>query len=241
MKRLAALLFSILCLAGCGQAGTMQAPPPAHPPDLSGLFVQNVAQRLAALPGDPFTHKSASATSKAGDPINLVFVGSSDQVRSALAQAGWVSADPIDLASSLNIASAVAFHRPYPTAPVSALYEFGRAQDLAYQRNSDDAISRDHCRLWRCPKSDAQGHEVWLVNAAKDADVRVLGGPTHVIAPTLDAERDYLAATLLATGRVSDDYRIAGIGHPYQGLNGEGDPYDTDGMARVLDLSAHGS
>lgn len=237
MKRLATLLSLALCLTGCGHTALVQAPAPAHGPDLSGLFVQNVAQRLESLPCDPLTHKGASASSKPGDPINMVFVGSANQVRAALAEAGWTPADPITLASSLDIAAAVALHRPYAAAPVSALYAFGRVQDMAYQRNSDDAISRDHCRLWRSPTPDKAGHAVWVVNAAKDADVRVVGGPTHVIAPDVDTERDYVAGTLIATGHVRDDYQIPGLGGAYQGVNGEGDPYHTDGMVRVLDLS----
>ena len=65
-----------------------------------------------------------------GDPLNVGLVGSHDEVVRALLAANWFPADPITLRSSLGIARSVLQKRPYPTAPVSSLYLFGRQQDL---------------------------------------------------------------------------------------------------------------
>src|SRR6266436_1267419 len=57
-----------------------------------------------------------------GDPINMVFVGSKDQIMHSFQQAGWLLPDPITLQTSEKIAVASLAHRSYPTAPVSNLY-----------------------------------------------------------------------------------------------------------------------
>src|SRR6266567_694418 len=73
-----------------------------------------------------------------GDPINMVFVGSKDQIMHSFQQAGWLLPDPITLQTSEKIAVASLAHRSYPTAPVSNLYVFGRVQDLAFEKPTND-------------------------------------------------------------------------------------------------------
>ena len=67
------------------------------------------------------------------DPVNLVLVGTLDQLRAAFAAIGWVEADKLTLASSWRMAKAFVLNRPYPAAPFSTLYLFGRGQDIGFQ------------------------------------------------------------------------------------------------------------
>ena len=71
----------------------------------------------------------------AGDPLNVALVGDEAELVAAMLAAGWHPADPITLESSLRIAESVVLHRPDPDAPVSALYVFGRRQDLAFEQD----------------------------------------------------------------------------------------------------------
>src|SRR5258706_4525448 len=61
------------------------------------------------------THTQAGAE---GDPINLVFVGTKEQILHSFQQAGWLIPDAITLQASANIATASLADRTYPTAPV---------------------------------------------------------------------------------------------------------------------------
>ncbi|ODA66132.1 hypothetical protein A7A08_02985 [Methyloligella halotolerans] len=74
-----------------------------------------------------------------GDPVNLALIGTEDELRAAFGAAGWHTADPLGLTSSLHMAQAFLLNRPYPTAPFSTLYLFGRGQDLGFQKPIGDS------------------------------------------------------------------------------------------------------
>src|SRR5207245_8525937 len=88
------------------------------------------------------THTKSGAE---GDPLNLVFIGSKDQITHSFQQAGWLIPDPITLQTSEKIAVDSLAHRSYPTAPVSNLYVFGRVQDLAFEKPTNDVQNRGAC------------------------------------------------------------------------------------------------
>ena len=121
--------------------------------------------------------------------------------------AGWHPADPITLRTSLRIAESVVLHRPDPDAPVSALYLFGRKQDLAFEQDvGGSADERHHVRWWRVDTEDVDGRPLWIGDAAFDRGAGIshrTGQITHHIAPDIDAERDYLMAGLAQAGRLA--------------------------------------
>ena len=61
-----------------------------------------------------------------GDAVNVAFVGTEEDLHRALAAAGWYAADPITLKTSIRIAADCVLRKPYPHAPVSDLYLWGR-------------------------------------------------------------------------------------------------------------------
>jgi hypothetical protein len=84
-----------------------------------------------------------------GDPVNLALIGTLVQLRAAFAAAGWAGADSLGLASSWRMARAFVVNKPYPTAPFSTLYLFGRSQDIGFQQAIDDSPRRrHHVRFW---------------------------------------------------------------------------------------------
>src|SRR5262245_39843880 len=68
-----------------------------------------------------------------GDPTNVGLIGAEADVIGIMLAAKWHPADPITLRSSVRIAAASLLHRPYPDAPVSNLYLWGRKENLAFQ------------------------------------------------------------------------------------------------------------
>jgi hypothetical protein len=150
------------------------------------------------------THTRSGA---AGDPINLVFVGTKDQIMHSFQQAGWLLPDPITSQTSAKIAADSLAHRSYPTAPVSNLYVFGRIQDLAFEKPTNDVQNRGHIRLWKTGTL-VGGQLVWVGQASYDSGIELSATthlPTHHIAPTVDLERNAVGADLEKTGLVREE------------------------------------
>jgi LssY C-terminus len=175
-----------------------------------------------------------------GDPLNVGLIGSREDVVRAMHGAEWYPADPVTLRSSIDIIGSVVFDRPYARAPVSPLFYEGRREDLAYEKPlGDSARHRHHVRIWQVLQSGKEGRPVWLGSATFDQHVGVseyTGQVTHDIAPDIDKERDFFAASLANAGMVNAIYEVSGVGPTLNGRNGEGSRYFTDGEIRMLNL-----
>ncbi|MGF6425495.1 LssY C-terminal domain-containing protein [Bradyrhizobium elkanii] len=92
-----------------------------------------------------------------GDPVNVVLVGTLQQLRGAFAALGWSEADRLSLASSWGMVRAFVLNTPYPTAPFSTLHLFGRGQDIGFQKAIDNSPrKRHHVRFWALSQTRAQ-------------------------------------------------------------------------------------
>ena len=116
-----------------------------------------------------------------GDPVNVALVGTLAQLRAAFAALGWSEADRLGLASSWGMIRAFVFNSPYPTAPFSTLYLFGRGQDVGFQKAIDNSPrKRHHIRFWslslvRAEDTWAGGSaSFWLTTDRPPDDERVL-------------------------------------------------------------------
>lgn len=84
-----------------------------------------------------------------GDPVNLALIGEFEKLRAAFAKAGWTEADPLGVVSYWRMVVAFVSNRPYPAAPFSTLYLFGRGQDIGFQKAIDGTPrKRHHTRFW---------------------------------------------------------------------------------------------
>jgi LssY C-terminus len=182
------------------------------------------------------THTQSGA---AGDPINLVFVGSKDQITRSFQQAGWLIPDAITPQTSAKIAADSLAHKSYPTAPVSNLYVFGRVQDLAFEKPTNDVQNRGHIRLWKTGTLIG-GQLVWVGQASYDSGIELSSTnhfPTHHIAPTVDLERNTIGADLEKTGLVKEEADAAFTPPILYARNGGGDYYESDGDVLVLNYT----
>jgi hypothetical protein len=175
----------------------------------------------------------------------VALVGTECQVVEALLRAGWHPADPITVRSCLRIAASTVFHRPYPDAPVSNLYLWGRKQDLAFEQPvGHDARRRHHVRLWLSPQADQEGRPLWFGAATFDTRVEISHTThllTHHISAKVDAERDKLMDDLRRAGTVESFYWVKHFQEELEGRNGGGDPYHTDERLAVGVLVAPGA
>ena len=187
-----------------------------------------------AYPKVTQTHAGA-----AGDPINLVFVGSQDQILHSFHQAGWLIPDPITPQTSAKIAVDSLTHKSYPTAPVSQLYVFGRAQDLAFEKPTTDVANRGHIRLWKTGTLTG-GQVVWVGQTSYDSGIELSGTthfPTHHIAPSVDLERNAIGSDLQKTGLVTAETVAPFTAPILYARNGGGDYYESDGEVLVINYT----
>jgi hypothetical protein len=183
---------------------------------------------LQDIPGVTYTADSIPA-----DPINVGLIGTKVQLIKIMLAARWYPADPLTLRSSLRIAAASVFKRPYEDAPVSAEYLFGRREDVAFEHAvGNNPRHRHHVRFWETGEADPDGRPLWVGAAIFDERVglsRMTGQITHKTAPNIDAERGKLFADLEQTGDLVEFKVIHGFHKVSQGRNGQGNPWYTDG------------
>ncbi|WP_051469738.1 LssY C-terminal domain-containing protein [Chelativorans sp. J32] len=163
------------------------------------------------------------------DPVNVVLIGSQEQLRSAFAVAGWHAADPLTLNSAAKMAVSFVLNRSYPTAPFSALYLFGRRQDIGFQEDvGDSPRKRHHIRFWAAnidPESDIGNLSYWTRRWRIDpsrSDIWVGAGTTdtgfglqsvtwqisHRVDRHADSERDYIVTALRNAGCIAEERYI---------------------------------
>src|SRR5271155_329428 len=157
-----------------------------------------------------------------GDPVNLVLIGTLQQLHAAFAIAGWSEADRLGLASSWRMVRAFVFNSPYPTAPFSTLYLFGRGQDIGFQKAIDNSPrKRHHVRFWALSLAHAEADlgkasfwlntdrppdaacVHWIGAGTKDTGIsltRLTFQITHATDSDTNAERDYIIDALRKSG-----------------------------------------
>ena len=190
-----------------------------------------------------------------GDPVNLVLIGTHQQLCDAFATAGWSTADGLGIASSWRMIRAFLLNSSYPTAPFSTLYLFGRKQDIGFQQPIDNSPrKRHHIRFWALSlahsEDDMTAASFWLNTDKPSTDQRVLwvgAGTrdtglsltrltlqvTHATDSDTNAERHYIV-TQLREKRVIGDVVLHQSGARLQ--TGKVNHYVTDGEIAFASL-----
>jgi hypothetical protein len=173
-----------------------------------------------------------------GDPLNLVVIGDPDDVYYAFIRAGWDETETVNKASSWKTIRSFIGGGEYRYSPVSALYVFGRPQDVAFQRARDNIHERNHLRLWMSPYR-YEGKPVWMGQISRDIGVRFTKKTitTHKIDPDVDETREFLLENLAYSQALQKFAYVRGVGEaPLDQPRGNltGDPYFTDGYRLVL-------
>lgn len=177
------------------------------------------------------------------DPVNLALNATEDSLVQAMERAGWKTADPITLRTSLRIIKASLLKQSYPHAPISSLVLFGRSQDIAFQKEvRGNPRARHHVRFWQTPpdwflpggyKSD------WLGAATFDKSVGFslfTGQITHKIDAETDRERNHLIDTLKNINALEKIRIVEHFTTAYHHRNSGGDSIRTDGSMPFITL-----
>jgi len=177
-----------------------------------------------------------------GDPLNLVIIGEPEDVYYAFIRAGWDETETIYSGSSWKTVKSFVSGGEYRYSPVSALYVFGRGQDVAFQKARDNIHERNHLRLWMSPYR-YEGKPVWMGQISRDIGVRFTKKTitTHKIDPDVDETREYLLENMVYSQALQKLAYVGGVGvAPIDQPRGNltGDPYFTDGYRLVMWLTS---
>jgi len=172
------------------------------------------------------------------DPVNLVVIGTPDEVYYAFIRAGWDETETIYKGSSWKTITSFIGGGEYRYSPISALYVFNRGQDIAFQKARDNIHERNHLRLWMSPYR-YEGEPVWLGQISRDIGVRFTKKTitTHKIDPDVDETREGLLENLAYSQALAKVAYLRGVGEApidQPRANLTGDPYFTDGYRLVL-------
>jgi hypothetical protein len=177
---------------------------------------------------------------KPGDMVNVLIVGTQEQVVQVFTEAGWVKVDAKVENTALNAVVDSLEKKDYLTMPMSTLFLFGRAQDygFAHAEPVRVAMSRNHLRVWKSP-FEVDGRPLWCVAATHDIgferDQRN-NGLTHKIDPAIDGEREYVNGTLSGTGLVVQRDHVTPAQPLTTAKTATGGEFHSDGRILVLVL-----
>jgi hypothetical protein len=131
------------------------------------------------------------------DLVNLLFLGSREEMDRAFHAAGWFQAEGKSPMSLYRMYHALTRRTGYKRAPMNTLTLNGVPSDFVYQKSLNTVQKRHHVRLWKQP----QRADVWLGAAAEDIAFRfVLTHWTHSTASKIDNERAKVVNDLAFTG-----------------------------------------
>ena len=138
------------------------------------------------------------------DLVNLVYVGSQDEITRAFTAAGWMGSRPNSMHAGVKAIRAIAEEHALADAPMRMLLLDGVEPDLQLQKSLDTFAKRDHLRIWARDR-ELDGRQVWASAATRDLaavfSVRPFGF-THQIQDDVDLERDQVVSDLAFTGCV---------------------------------------
>jgi LssY C-terminus len=191
-------------------------------------------QILAGTPSrttDPGNHRPS-------DLVNLMFVGTKEQISEAFRAAGWSEAAPSNLRSRLKGVRAFVEGRGSESFPMTRLTLDEARADMSWQKGLNDMSKRHHIRIWKQAQT-WNGQEVWVGAATRDIDFAYMHHGTlmtHRIDGNIDSERDKIAYDLAYTSYVDTLDWAERSSLPAVSRNGTGDVMTTDKKLVVMHL-----
>ena len=213
---------------GSADATAVGGPVETRIPGITPDLLSKIPRRVSDSGGNP------------GDMVNVLIVGSQDQMVQVFTTAGWVQVDKSVGSTMLSAVMGTIEKKDYLTMPMSTLFLFNRAQDYGFAHGEPVkvAMSRNHLRVWKSPYV-VEGRPLWCVAATHDIgferDQRN-NGLTHKIDPAIDGEREYVNGTLSGTGLVLHRDHVTPADPLTTAKTATGGEFHSDGRILVLVL-----
>jgi LssY C-terminus len=210
-------------------------PRPIDTTELTWKERGDLEEVIANLPARAFTRNSKQAS----DMVNMMFVGSREQITAAFTAAGWSEMALPSMRARIRGLRAVAEVRGFVGAPMSPLFVNDVEPDLAWQKGLNDFAKRDHIRLWKQSET-WDGQELWVGAATRDVDFAYFRPGhmfTHQIEQNVDIERDKVAHDLQFTDCADAVDYWDRPGFPHVARNATGDTMVSDAQLAVVRLN----
>lgn len=206
-------------------------PPETPIPTITPALLREIPRRVSDPQGNP------------GDMVNILIVGTQDQVLKVFGAAGWVHVDSSVQDTVLNAITDSLEKKDYLTMPMSTLFLFHRAQDygFAHAEAVRVAMSRNHLRVWKSPY-EVEGRPLWCIAATHDIGFerdernKSITSVTHKIDPAIDGEREYVNDTLSSTGLVIQRTHVTPPNALTEAKTATGGAFHSDGRILILIL-----
>jgi len=177
---------------------------------------------------------------KDADLLNIIFLGTQDEVTESFRQAGWDGADPLSRRAVLRDFYALLNNSGYAHEPMMTFYLNGRAEDMNWQKSLNSYGRRDHLRIWQW-SSGKPDQSVWISSSTHDVSAALSvrhRGFEHHIASDIDEERSTVIRDLDFAGCIKSVNYIARPEMPMTSHNAAGDVMHTDGSVAIITLQA---
>lgn len=199
-----------------------------------GMDPARLNAMVASLP-----HLSTTTEQTSADLINLVFLGSADQLEDSFNRAGWNTTENSSRKRTfMHGMYSVLNNSDYKQAPMMPFLLDGQPPDMKMAKSLNSYAKRDHLRVWRWPEP-YEDETLWLSSSTRDVSASLSVKHmefVHHIAPNIDEERSKIVRDLNAAGCVRWVYLAPRPHVPNLTQNAVGDPVRTDGSVAVVQL-----
>jgi hypothetical protein len=187
---------------------------------------------------EPMPVRTMTAKHLDADLVNIVFLGSEEQVKSAFHEAGWNNADAHSKRTWGKNLYALLNNSGYAQQPMMTFYLNGKPEDMDWQKNLNSYGRRDHLRVWKWTATGTND-SVWVTSSTHDTGAALsvkYEGFVHHIAADVDDERSTVIRDLNFAGCVKSVNYVARPEMPIGTHNATGDLMLTDGAVAVVRL-----
>ena len=214
------------------ELGDVRRCPDAKPPASERVSLNDL---VAGIPAWSYSKRQHQPM----DMVNLVFVGSEEQLSNAFRYAGWIGSRRNSVGSGFGAIRAIAERNSDADAPMRTLLLDGAEPDFGLQKSLNTFEKRHHLRIWK-RSPEFGGHAVWASAATRDLGATFSVHPfgfTHQIQDAVDLERDKVVSDLRFTGCMDMVYYVPrpNLAEAFEGDYRRG--VRTDGRVAVVMLN----
>ena len=208
--------------------------------ELAGRLSEKARDVLEPMVDDMPMRTRAQNSGRESDLVNLMFIGSRDEISRAFKAAGWTQPTTTTMRSRFLGVRAFVEGQGYHAFPMSVLLLNDEAPDMFWQKSLNDITKRHHVRIWKQPET-WNGEEIWIGAATRDIDFAYMrhGQPvTHKIEENVDLERDKILHDVEFTSCADVADYVERPNAPQFARNATGDPMETDGRIGIVHMNA---
>jgi hypothetical protein len=197
-----------------------------------------IAKAVLEITAGELPERTTTRSGQNADVVNVVLLGTREQMESAFQAAGWKNGDAMTTRSVLREAHAFLAFSNYPSAPMTRQLVDGQRVSATWEKGLDSYAKREHLRLWE-REDVVEGQAVWLGAMTRETGATLSVRQhkfIHHIDADLDEGRGVVVRDLNLAGCVAALYYVQRPDAAHAAMNATGDPMRTDGSLAVVQL-----